>query len=132
MEKNIAAEMLAWWNEAAQSGDFPPDAFARFFAPSAELIANGELRARGIEALATHFQRTRQQCDWLRIVHPPIETFATASRIFVHYRIEAGFKGETMAEEVMGYFAVEKGKITLVNGISRQVSQDSATTPAKG
>jgi hypothetical protein len=119
----LAVDMFSWWNMAARpDGGFTPEGFARFFAPDAVLIVNGDTRAKGLDGLARHFERIRTSLDAVSIRLPLEHAFSAGDDSFVHYRVDAVAAGVPASEEAMGYLRVAAGRIAIMNVLSRDLA----------
>ncbi|WP_157219953.1 nuclear transport factor 2 family protein [Flavisphingomonas formosensis] len=119
---NLIEEMFAWWNEAMRTPELlTAENFARFYTADGRLIVNGNLRATGPAALASHYAAIAARCEEVAMVLPVEEGFATADRAFVHCRTHVVAEGKQAAEEAMAYAVVEDGRIALLRVVSLSV-----------
>lgn len=122
MTQNPIVAMFEWWNDAMRdSVRLTPEGFARFYTEDARLIVNGNLRATGHAALATHYAAIADRCDEVAMVLPVEEGFATETRAFVHCRTHVVVEGRAAAEEAMAYAIIEDGRIALLRVVSLSV-----------
>jgi ketosteroid isomerase-like protein len=113
--------MFVWWNAAYQQKDgFTAESFSRYFTKDAVMRINGKDRSKGLEDLAQHFRAIQADTEMVVIDLPFIDEFTSASgdRIFTHHFVRAREHGKDSRERVMGYAAIEGGKISLINFVS--------------
>ena len=121
VEENALVRMFRWWNEAYLADAFTPEAFSDHFTDDAVLLVNGEVRARGVDALAAHFQAIQAATQDVRIELPVDESFVSGENIFGHYRCRAVSADITITEEVMASVKTRNGRITFFNALSRTI-----------
>ena len=120
---NAILAFFGWWNGAmADPAQLTPEGFARYFADDGRLVVNGQDRAAGVAALASHYQGVAERCDEVRMILPVEQAFvATDGRAFVHCRTHAVVGGKAAAEEAMAYAQVRDGRIALLRVVSLSV-----------
>lgn len=122
MTQNPIIAMFAWWNGAMRDPALlTAEGFAPFFTEEGRLIVNGNLRATGCAALASHYAAIAGRCDEVAMVLPVEEGFATGDRAFVHCRTHVVVEGVAAAEEAMAYAVIENGKMALLRVVSLSV-----------
>lgn len=122
MSEHPIVAFFTWWNGAMRDpAELTPEGFARFFTEDGRLIVNGNLRATGWEAMATHYAAIAARCEEVAMVLPVEEGFATKERAFVHCRTHVIADGKQAAEEAMAYAIVEDGRMALLRVVSLSV-----------
>jgi hypothetical protein len=122
MKDNLIVAMFTWWNEAMREPQrLTPEAFARFYTVSGQLVVNGNLRAQGCEALAMHYREVAMRCEEVAMILPVEQAFACQERAFVHCRTRVVTAGAEVAEEAMAYAIVRDGRIELLRVVSLSV-----------
>ncbi len=118
---DLLTDMFVWWNSAYKQPDgFTPAAFAKYFTPDAVLRVNGVERCKGLAQWAAHFRDIQAHTQLVEIELPFIDEFESpgGERIFTHHLVKARERGKDSVERVMGYAAIENGKIALINFVS--------------
>ena len=112
---NPIVSMFEWWNVAFRDPNgFTPTAFARFYTESAELIVNGQLRGRGVAAIAQHYRGLQGVFDNILMELPVIDGFACGNRAFVQCVTRASRASEVVREEAMAAATLSSGRIELL------------------
>lgn len=113
--------MFVWWNAAYLKKDgFTAESFSRYFTPGAVMRINGKDRCKGVEDLASHFRDIQAHTEMVAIELPFLDEFTSPAgdRIFTHHFVLARENGKNSRERVMGFAAIENGKISLINFVS--------------
>lgn len=120
-DSDILTRMFAWWNDAYLLPDaFTEAAFARYFTRDAELIVNGELRARGLAGLVSRFCDVKRLTDHVRIELPFMDSFASADgrKMYTRHRAHATIRGKTETELISGWAELRGGLIRRIDFVS--------------
>lgn len=120
-EADVLTRMFAWWNEAYLLPDaFTEAAFARYFTRDAELLVNGELRARGLSGLVSRFCDVKKLTDHVRIELPFIDSFASADgrRLYTRHLAHAVIRGKAETELISGWAELRGGLIRRLDFVS--------------
>jgi molybdate-binding protein len=121
-------DMFVWWNSAYKQPDgFTPAAFAKYFTPDAVLRVNGVDRCKGLAQWAAHFRDIQAHTQLVEIELPFIDEFESRSgdRIVTHHLVKAREHGKDSLQRVMGYAAIENGRISLINFVSVPEANDT-------
>ena len=119
---NPIVRMFEWWNSAfADPAGFTPEAFGRHYTDDAELVVNGQLRGKGLEALARHYQGLQAKFDSIQMELPVIDHFAAGDRAFVQCVTRATQAEETVREEAMAVATLSSGKMALLKVTGRRM-----------
>ncbi len=113
--------MFIWWNAAYLRKDgFTAESFSKYFTPGAVMRINGKDRSKGVEDLASHFRDIQAHTEMVAIELPFLDEFTSPAgdRIFTHHFVVARENGKNSRERVMGFAAIENGKISLINFVS--------------
>ena len=121
-EGNALTRMFRWWNEAYRQDAFTEEAFAEHFSEDVVLIVNGDVRARGLEELTSHFRRIKRATQAVEIELPLDETFTSQDKIFGHYRARSKVEGVDALEDTMASIGTANGRIAFFNAISRRIT----------
>ena len=121
-EGDALTRMFRWWNEAYRMDAFTEEAFAEHFSQDAVMVINGDVRARGLDELAAHFQRVKASTQSVEIELPMDESFTSQDKIFGHYRARARVDGVDTLEDTMASVGTANGRISFFNAISRRIS----------
>lgn len=114
--------MFEWWNSAfADPAGFSPEAFGRHYTDDAELVVNGQLRGKGLDALARHYQSLQAKFDSIQMELPVIDHFAAGDRAFVQCVTRATQGEETVREEAMAVATLSSGKMALLKVTGRRM-----------
>ena len=117
-DANVLVRMFDWWNTAMKTPDgLTEEAFREYYTEDAAIIINGNELVRGIKPMVEHFRGVQARSESVEIVLPFEEEFETASgdRIFTYHLVRARADGADRLSHLMGYAAVEDGRISLVN-----------------
>ncbi len=124
-KENVLAEMFSWWNEAMKDPEsLTEEAFRRFYTEDAAIRINTVERVRGVKNMVPHFKAIQKKLDFIEIVLPFEESFASENRIFTYHLIHRRVDGVDGTSHLMGYAVIEDGKIALVDLISFQQATD--------
>lgn len=119
---NAIVRMFEWWNSAfADPAGFSPEAFGRHYTDDAELVVNGQLRGKGLDALARHYQSLQAKFDSIQMELPVIDHFAAGDRAFVQCVTRATQGEETVREEAMAVATLSSGKMALLKVTGRRM-----------
>ncbi|EZP72770.1 hypothetical protein BV96_01403 [Sphingomonas paucimobilis] len=119
---NPIIRFFTWWNGAMADPDqLQAEGFGTHFAPDAQLIVNGNVRATSLAGMAVHYRAIADRLDLVEMVLPVEQEFSTADRAFVHCRTRAELGDTKNAEEAMAYAIVEGGKMRLLRVVSLSV-----------
>jgi ketosteroid isomerase-like protein len=114
-DQDPISRMFAWWNAAFKiRGAYTESAFARHFTPDAELIVDGRLVARGLDAWARHFQGIQAEGGEAEIVLPFKEVFRQADRLYTYHVIRARRNGELTCMLAAGHAVMRDDKIASI------------------
>lgn len=119
-DPNIVAAMFAWWNRAFADHALTAEGFADFFTDDAVFLIDGTVRARGPEELAAYFGAIRAAADTVTL-HPPEDHFASADRVFVHYRTSVRAGDHREEHDIMGAARIVFGRIAFFKAVRRIV-----------
>lgn len=112
---NPIVSMFEWWNIAFTRVDgFTPEAFARHYTDSAELIVNGQSRGKGLEALARHYRGLQGSFESIAMELPVIDSFECGNRAFVQCVTRAVRDGAIVREEAMATATLSSQRIQLL------------------
>ena len=117
-DANVLVRMFDWWNAAMKTPDgLTEEAFREYYTEDAAIIINGNELMRGIKPMVEHFKVVQARSESVEIVLPFEEEFETASgdRIFTYHLVRARANDADRLSHLMGYAAVEDGRISLIN-----------------
>ncbi|BAV63085.1 hypothetical protein [Sphingobium cloacae] len=119
---NPIIRFFTWWNGAMADPDqLLAEGFGAHFAPDAQLIVNGNVRATSLAEMAVHYRAIADRLDLVEMVLPVEEEFTTDSRAFVHCRTRAELDNTKNAEEAMAYAVVDGDRMRLLRVVSLSV-----------
>ena len=115
-DANVLVRMFDWWNTAMKTPDgLTEQAFSEYYTEDAAIIINGNELVRGIKPMAEHFRSARARIESVEIVLPFEEEFESGDHIFTYHLVRTRVDGADRFSHLMGYAAVEDGRISLIN-----------------
>jgi len=119
---NAIVSMFEWWNRAfSDPAGFTPEAFGRHYTDAAELVVNGQLRGKGLDALAAHYRRLQHEFDSIQMELPVIDSFCCGDRAFVQCVTRAVRAGQVVREGAMAVATVSSGKMSRLEVSGRRL-----------
>jgi len=120
--ENAIVRMFEWWNRAFSDPEgFTPEAFGRHYTDAAELVVNGQVRGKGLDALATHYQMLQNEFGSIQMELPVIDSFCCGDRAFVQCVTRAVREGQVVREEAMAVATVSARKLSRLEVIGRRL-----------
>jgi len=109
--------MFDWWNGAYEATHgFTAEGFGQFFTADATLRVNGQLRGRGLAALAQHFVGIKASTTRVVLERPALAEFASADgrHECSHHFVSATLGQRQGRERVMVVATLRDGKIATL------------------
>jgi hypothetical protein len=120
------SDMFRWWNRAITEPDgFSERAFARYFTDDSTLAIDGRIVARGMPALARHFQAIQASGALVEIVLPFKEAFQRGNKVYTYHIIRSRRNGVPSCLLAAGHAVVRGRRIASISLVRTKLEPNS-------